>query len=132
MRYWRWSRLAVRVAGAGPWLGAVQDWSDIDVERALMASLRWDDRFEDREQALVVVCHSGAPDAITAALRAALVIDAELAAGMREWRRWPDPFGAFHANPCTSARHGDAREQDGVSHDGDGRPGSGNQPGRAV
>lgn len=115
---------AVRVATAGPWLGTVQDWSDIDVERALMASLRWDDRFEDREQALVVVFHSAAPDAITAALRAALVTDAELAGGMREWRRWPDPFGAFHAHPCTSARHGDAREQDGASHDGEWRPGS--------
>lgn len=114
----------VRVAAAGPWLGVVQDWSDIDVERALMASLRWDDRFEDREQALVVVFHSAAPDAITAALQAALVTDAELAAGAGEWRRWADPFGAFHADPCSSAHHGDAREHGGITHDGDWWPGS--------
>lgn len=114
----------VRVAAAGPWLGAVQDWSDIDVERALMASLRWDDRFEDREQAVVVVFHSAAPGAITAALDAALVTDAELAAGPREWCRWPDPFGAFHADPCPSAGGDDACEQDGVTHDRDWWPGT--------
>lgn len=37
----------LRINHAGRWLGAVWDWSDIEVERALMASLRWDDQFED-------------------------------------------------------------------------------------
>ncbi len=47
----------LRVAQAGRWLSAVPDWSDINVERALMASLRWDDQFEDREQALLIIYH---------------------------------------------------------------------------
>ena len=112
----------LRVGPAGPWLGAVPDWSEIDVERALMASLRWDDRFEDREQALVVVFHAAAPEAITAALDAALVTDAELAAGEREWRTWSDPFGSFHTDPCSPSHR--AHEEDAAERDRDRRPGS--------
>jgi G3E family GTPase len=96
----------LRIIRAGPWLGTVADWSAIPVERALMASLRWDDRFEDREQALVVVYHSADPDTITAALDAALLTDDELDAGHEQWRRWPDPFGEFHSDPCLPARAG--------------------------
>lgn len=88
---------ALRVTRAGPWLGAVPDWSPIPVERALMASLRWDARFEDREQALEVVYHSADPDRLVAALDAALLSDEELAAGREEWRSWPDPFARFLA-----------------------------------
>jgi G3E family GTPase len=102
----------VRVAHAGPWLGAVADWSAIPVERALMASLRWDDRFEDREQALVVVYHSADPETIIAALDAALLTDDELDEGHEQWRRWPDPFGAFHADPCGPAGLADVREDE--------------------
>ncbi len=87
----------LRIAQAGRWLGAVPDWANINVERALMASLRWDDQFEDREQALVAIYHAADPKVITAALDAALITDAELAAGEQEWRTWPDPFGKFHA-----------------------------------
>ncbi|MGH3873129.1 MAG: GTP-binding protein [Pseudonocardiaceae bacterium] len=35
----------LRIARAGPWLGPLPDWSNVDVERALAASLRWDARF---------------------------------------------------------------------------------------
>lgn len=101
----------LRIAQAGRWLGAVPDWSDINVERALMASLRWDDQFEDREQAIVAVYHAADPEAITAALGAALVTDAELAAGEPEWRIWPDPFGRFHTDPCVPTEHADANDE---------------------
>lgn len=96
----------LHVVRAGPWLGTIADWSAIPVERALMASLRWDDRFEDREQALVVVYHAADPDAITAALDAALLTDDELAAGHEQWRDWADPFGEFHSDPCLPATAG--------------------------
>lgn len=112
----------LRVAPAGRWLGAVPDWSEIDVERALMASLRWDDRFEDREQALAAVFHAATPEVITGALDAALLTDAELAAGEQEWQRWPDPFGAFHTDPCSPSHR--TYGEDGADHDRDRRPGA--------
>lgn len=101
----------LRIARAGRWLGAVPDWSNIDIERALMASLRWDDQFEDREQALVAIYHAADPKVITATLNAALVTDTELAAGEREWRTWPDPFGSFHADPYVPSEHADANDE---------------------
>lgn len=101
----------LRIAQAGRWLGAVPDWANITVERALMASLRWDDQFEDREQALVAIYHAADPKVITAALDAALITDAELAAGEPEWRTWPDPFGKFHADPWAPAEHSDANDE---------------------
>jgi hypothetical protein len=102
----------LRVAQAGPWLGVLSDWSQINVERALMASLRWDDRFEDREQALVVIVHAADPKVVNVALQAALVTDAELAAGEQAWRLWADPFGALHSDPCEPAEPAEAYDQD--------------------
>lgn len=101
----------LRIAQAGRWLGAVPDWSNIDVERALMASLRWDDQFEDREQALIAIYHAADPKVIATTLGAALVTDAELAAGEAEWRSWSDPFGTFHADPCLPVEHADADDE---------------------
>lgn len=83
----------LRIAQAGQWLGTVPDWSNINVERALMAS------------------HAADPKAITATLEAALVTEAELAAGEQEWRSWSDPFGRFHADPCVSTEHADANDE---------------------
>lgn len=101
----------LRIARAGRWLGAVPDWSNINVERALMASLRWDDQFKDREQAIVAIYHAADPKVITAALDAALITDAELAAGEQQWWTWPDPFGRFRADPCVPAEHPDANDE---------------------
>jgi G3E family GTPase len=100
----------LRVAQAGRWLGAVPDWSNINVERALMASLRWDDQFEDREQALLIIYHAADPETIVATLDAALITDTELATGEQQWRTWPDPFGHFHADPCIPTEHADAKD----------------------
>jgi Cobalamin synthesis protein cobW C-terminal domain len=98
----------LRIARAGRWLGTMPDWSNINVERALMASLRWDDRFEDREQAILIIYHATDPERIIAALDAALITDAELAAGEQEWRTWPDPLGHVHADPCVPTADADA------------------------
>lgn len=98
----------LRIAQAGPWLGAVPDWSNINVERALMASLRWDNQFDDREQALLIIYHATDPEVIIPALDAALITDTELTAGEQEWRTWSDPFGHFHTDPCVPTEHAGA------------------------
>ncbi|HET9116569.1 MAG TPA: GTP-binding protein [Pseudonocardiaceae bacterium] len=100
----------LRVARAGRWLGALPDWSNINVERALMASLRWDDQFEDREQALLVIYHAADPEVIVATLDAALITDTELAAGRQQWRTWSDPFGHFHADPGVPTEPAEAKD----------------------
>ena len=90
------------VGHAGPWLAADggPDWADVSPERRTLASLRWDPVFGDRAQELVVVTDQATPDEVEAALRGALLTDGELAAGEREWLRYPDPFGEWHEEPC--------------------------------
>lgn len=80
----------LRVGDAGPWLAAVDDWSGVDPERRVKASLDWDDRLGDRAQELVVIVHEASPDEITAALSGALLTDEEMADG--ELRYSQDPF----------------------------------------
>ncbi|GAA4887400.1 ribosome hibernation factor-recruiting GTPase MRF [Actinomycetospora straminea] len=94
---------ALQVGHAGRWLAAddgARTWDDVDDERRAAAALRWDERFGDREQQLVVLVHDADPARIVEALDAALLTDAELARGEAAWRRFPDPFGHRHADPC--------------------------------
>lgn len=74
-----------------------------------MASLRWNPRFGDRAQELVVVTHRTSPDEITSALTAALLTDNELSAGPDAWARYPDPFGDWHTDPCEDSDITDSR-----------------------
>jgi G3E family GTPase len=70
----------LQIGHAGPWLAAVDDWDGVDDDRRAMAALGWDPYY-------------GADHAeITAALRDALVTDAELAAGLSAWDGYRDPF----------------------------------------
>jgi len=71
----------LRIGDAGNWLAAVDDWSDVDPERQVMAELSWDPYYGDRAQELVVVVHEASTAEIEATLRAALVTDEELAEG---------------------------------------------------
>ncbi|MDD7940406.1 GTP-binding protein [Actinomycetospora lutea] len=91
---------ALQIGVAGTWLAAGGSWADVDDERRAAAALRWDDRFGDREQQLVVLVHDADPAGIVEALDAALLTDAELARGQAAWRRFPDPFEHRHADPC--------------------------------
>jgi G3E family GTPase len=91
----------LRIGHAGPWLAAVEDWSDVDAERRAMASLDWDPYYGDRSQNLVVIAHLAAPGEITAALRGALLTDEELAQGSE--LVLGDPFGDWHEDPCADA-----------------------------
>jgi G3E family GTPase len=100
---------ALEVRGAGRWLAAdPAGWDDAGDERRAAAALRWDDRFGDREQQLVVLVHDADPADIVEALDAALLTDAELARGEDAWRRFADPFADRHVDPC-DALDDDAR-----------------------
>lgn len=92
----------MRFADVGRWLAAMRD-AERDAQRAdrlAFAALRWHGLFGDRHQAVSLVCHGADPAVIDAALREALLDDAELALGERAWRAWPNPFGEFHTDPC--------------------------------
>ena len=90
------------VADAGPWLAALTDpaWDEVDAQRRVAAALRWHPLFGDRHTELVVLTHRRPAGEITAALAAAELTDAELALGPDGWRDLPDPFGAWHEDPC--------------------------------
>jgi G3E family GTPase len=86
----------------GEWLAATDaaEWPDIEPQRQAMAALRWHPYYGDRAQDLAILVHDADPDAVTSALRAALLTDAELATGWERWPDLPDPFGAWHTDPC--------------------------------
>lgn len=104
----------LRIGDAGPWLATLGDdaelWSQVDPERSAAAALRWDPVYGDRDVELVVLTHRQPAELITGALTAALLTDAELAAGEDVWRTLPDPFGQWHEDPCEAA--GPADEAD--------------------
>ncbi|MGM1064898.1 ribosome hibernation factor-recruiting GTPase MRF [Saccharothrix sp. Mg75] len=84
----------LNVGNLGPWLAAVDDWSDVPAERRAVASAVWDPRFGDRSQELVVITASASPEAITAALHEALVTDEELE--LADELEFVDPFAEWH------------------------------------
>jgi G3E family GTPase len=94
----------LQVGHAGEWLAGAgaETWAQARPERRAMAALGWDPRFGDRAQDIVVVAHDADLDEIDARLRAALLTDAELAAGEQAWRTLPDPFGWWHTEPCAT------------------------------
>jgi hypothetical protein len=96
---------------AGPWLASPDgpEWTDVSPERRTLASLRWDPVHGDRAQELVVVTDQATPDEVEAALRGALLTDAELAEGPEAWLRYPDPFGDWHEEPCEDSETDPAR-----------------------
>ncbi|ANY07358.1 ribosome hibernation factor-recruiting GTPase MRF [Pseudonocardia sp. HH130630-07] len=109
----------LRIAHAGEWLDGAgpQAWDAAGADRQALAALAWHPRWGDRAQDLVVLCHAADPDEIDAALRGALLTDAEVAAGQDAWSGLPDPFGWAHDEPCsdpepahTDPGTGDGRE----------------------
>ncbi len=84
----------LNVGNLGPWLAAVDDWSEVPAERQVTASAAWDPYYGDRSQELVVITGSASPDEITAALREALVTDEELA--LVDELEFVDPFAEWH------------------------------------
>ena len=92
----------LRVADTGPWLADLppDEWDDVPPERQVAAALRWDPERGDRCTELVVLTHGRPAESIRAALAAAVLTDAEHAAGPAAWRLLPDPFGQWHEDPC--------------------------------
>ncbi|GGP66108.1 ribosome hibernation factor-recruiting GTPase MRF [Saccharothrix coeruleofusca] len=84
----------LNVGNLGPWLAAVEDWSEVPAERRAAASAVWHPRFGDRSQELVVITSSASAEEITAALRGALVTDEELA--LADELEFVDPFAQWH------------------------------------
>ncbi|CAL9574284.1 putative protein [Actinosynnema sp. ALI-1.44] len=84
----------LNVGNLGPWLAAVDDWSDVPAERQAVASAVWDPDYGDRSQELVVITGSASPEAITSALREALLTDEELA--LADELEFVDPFAEWH------------------------------------
>ncbi|HEY1973507.1 MAG TPA: GTP-binding protein [Pseudonocardia sp.] len=84
------------------WLAAQDDdaWARADAERRTVAALRWHPRFGDRVQEITVLTCGADVSEVADGLRGALLTDAELAAGERTWRGYPDPFGWHHTDPC--------------------------------
>ncbi len=114
----------LQVGYAGDWLaaGGAEAWQRAEPERHAQAALRWHVRWGDRAQELSILVHEADVDEIGAALRAALLTDAELAGGEDAWSGLPDPFGWWHTDPCddttpqtTPQQFGERRapEQDG-------------------
>ncbi len=81
------------VGNLGPWLAAADDWPEACAERRAAAALQWDPYYGDRSQELVVITRSASPEEITAALRAALVTDEELA--LMGELEFADPFAEW-------------------------------------
>lgn len=81
---------SLRIGEAGPWLGAMEDWSDVDEQWRTAALASWDLQTADRAQELVVISHRSSSEVITAALREALLTDEELALAAE--LRFADPF----------------------------------------
>ncbi|NUT49029.1 MAG: cobalamin biosynthesis protein CobW [Saccharothrix sp.] len=84
----------LRVGDLGPWLAAVDDWSDVPAERRAAAAATWHPDYGDRAQEVVVITTSASPDGITAALRGALLTDEELA--LADELEFADPFAEWH------------------------------------
>lgn len=93
----------LRIGHVGGWLDGAgpEAWAAADEQRRALAALAWHPRWGDRAQDLVVVCHEADPDDVDGALRAALLTDAEIAAGEQAWSGLPDPFGWAHDEPCS-------------------------------
>ena len=101
----------LRLGDAGPWLATYGDdpepWADVDPERRVAAALRWDTEHGDRDVEMVVLVHRQSPAAVIAALDAALLTDEEYALGPDAWAELPDPFGAWHEEPCEAGAPAD-------------------------
>lgn len=84
----------LNVGTLGPWLDALDDWSDVPAERRAVASATWHPLFGDRSQELVAITTTASPEEITAVLRDALVTDEELA--LADELEFVDPFTEQH------------------------------------
>jgi G3E family GTPase len=91
----------LRVSSAGKWLAAMtsSEVAYVDPERRAFADLMWDYRFGDRHTSMTILVCGADPASIADALNVALLTDDELTDPLN-WRRFDDPFGDWHEDPC--------------------------------
>ncbi|MBL8162059.1 MAG: GTP-binding protein [Anaerolineae bacterium] len=93
-----WSQAGdlVMLDAAGVWWAAVprREWPEDPLFLAEIEQVSEGD-YGDRRQELVVIGAEMDADAVRRALDGCLLTDAEMAAGPRAWRSYPDPFGAW-------------------------------------
>ncbi|MEV4350316.1 GTP-binding protein [Actinoplanes sp. NPDC049596] len=94
---WESSGGGLMLGNLGRWLAALprDRWSEASDMRRLAADAAWDPYHGDRHTMLSFVGFDLDVDAMTAALSACLLTDAELADGADSWRALPDPFAGF-------------------------------------
>jgi G3E family GTPase len=107
----------LRVSTAGKWLAAM-DSSELaytDPQWRALAAIDWDQRFGDRHVSLVILVCGARTDDILAALRGALLTDAEFA-HPEKWRHYADPFGDWHREPCDADQAARAAQLSDARH----------------
>jgi len=101
-----WSQAggACRHGAAGLWWAAVKEseWPrDPHTRKQIRA--RWRGRFGDRCQELVFIGMNMNESAIRERLSACMLTEVELAKGIKDWKKFPDPFPSWHRQPDVSA-----------------------------
>ncbi len=93
---WAQAGRITELGPAGIWWAAVDkgQWPEDPEERASIKA-DWQKPWGDRRQELVFIGRDMDRAGIEAGLREALLTDAEVALGMRKWRKLPDPFDAW-------------------------------------
>ena len=93
---WSLAGRVARVAPAGHWLAATppEQWPRT-TQVADYLEAYWQDPYGDRRQELVFIGIDMPVEAMQRQLHAALLDDAELAAGEDRWAAYPDPFPTF-------------------------------------
>jgi G3E family GTPase len=91
----------LRVASAGKWLAAMtaSEVAYVDPERRALADLMWEHRFGDRHTSMTILMCGADPAELADALKGALLDDDEMARP-ESWKRYDDPFGDWHEDPC--------------------------------
>lgn len=91
----------LRVAQVGKWLAAMtsREVAYVDPERRAIADLIWDYRHGDRHTSMTALVCGADPSEILEALQGALLTDDEMDRP-DDWRRYDDPFGDWHTDPC--------------------------------
>ncbi len=90
---WAQAGRITEIGPAGIWWAAVKrsEWPEDPEERAEIKA-NWVKPWGDRQQELVFIGRNMDRAAIEAGLKEALLTDAEVALGMRKWRKFTDPF----------------------------------------
>ncbi|WP_099024978.1 ribosome hibernation factor-recruiting GTPase MRF [Mycolicibacterium palauense] len=94
------------VARVGRWLAAMDppELAEADPGRRALAAMQWDRDHGDRHVTMTILASGADSDEITAVLQAALLTDAEFARPDL-WVDYPDPFGAWQAEPSEPVAH---------------------------